>query len=189
MFMPYLDAVDLSSMGYDGFSTGSSISLGGDTGGGGISISLPSGGGGPSTSETLTSIVNAAESALKANIAQWQTQAISADAAISRAWAILNDCVSRLLAYGAEGQKAASERDRRIAPAMLRWDWIAYYIDPITGGQTAMQPLPTTIGGTGGGSTLGGYSTAGIGSTIAGIPDWALVGAVIVALLFLSKKK
>lgn len=153
---------------------------------GGLGDILTGGGGGgvPDTSETLTQIVNGYEAALQANLAAWQQQQIGTSNAIERGWALMNQLVQRCTAYGAEGLKAVAERDRRVDPARLRWDWIAYYIDPINGGPTPAQPLPTIPGGLNPGGTNPGYTTAGFGSN-----DWMLVGAALLGLWYISKQK
>jgi len=111
-----------------------------------IDIGVGGGGGGggaaPNLNQTLTQIVDGYEYQLKANLAQFQSGAKSGSAAVETGWQLMNAMVSACLRYGAAGQKAAAERDRRIAPQMVRWDWIAYYIDPITGGNTALPPVP-----------------------------------------------
>lgn len=158
---------------------------GGTAPGGGISFIFPSGGGGsaprpPSTSQTLTAIVNEFERQMQANLAAWQQQQRSAESAISTGWQILDAMVSACYRYGAEGMKAAAERDRRIDPGRLRWDWAAYYIDPITGAvQTPAPPPPVPGAGTG----VGVLPIGGAGTFIPGIPDiWLLAGAVLVYL-------
>jgi len=124
------------SSGPDGF-TFPDVNIGIGTGGGG-------GGGGaaPNLNQTLTQIVDGYEYQLKANLAQWQAGSKSASAAVDTGWQLMNAMVAACLRYGAAGQKSAAERDRRISPQMIRWDWIAYYIDPITGGNTALPPVP-----------------------------------------------
>lgn len=165
---------------------------------GGINITLPTGGSGggsgPDVNEILTALVNAAERALQANLGAWQANQVSADAAVERAWSILNDVVARMMAYGIQGRNSAAERDRRIEPARLRWDWIAYYIEPITGPLSVPSGSGSGTTGTGSGSGAGSgtgspyppITSAGLG--LAGIPDWALVGAVIVVLLFMQRR-
>ena len=122
--------------GYDGSAFPNfNFTVGGGGGTGGA-------GGGPSLSQTLTQIVDSYESRLKGNLASWQMNQISASAAIANGWQLMNAMVSACLAYGSAGQNAAAERDRRINPALLKWDWIRYYIDPITGGNTPLPPVP-----------------------------------------------
>jgi len=123
--------------GYGGIDVGfPDINIG--IGGGGA----PGSGGAPNVNQTLTQIVDGYEFQLKANLSRWQAGGVSSSSAVSTGWQIMDAMVSACLRYGAAGQKAAAERDRRIQPAMLRWDWIAYYIDPITGGNTALPPVP-----------------------------------------------
>lgn len=104
----------------------------------GIRITLPlpggSGGGvGPNINRLLTSIVNEAERALQTNLGSFQTGAKSAQVAYDYATQLFDQMIATLRSYGQTGEKAATERDRRINPAQLVWDWIAYYIDPIYG--------------------------------------------------------
>lgn len=115
----------------------------------------PSGPTGPSLGDVkriLTDLANAAEQTLRDNLGRWQAGQIAAGDAIATGWRILDDFVRRALAYGPQGQISAAERDRRINPAMLRWDWIAYYIDPIAVAETgapATPPAPVTVAGAG----------------------------------------
>ena len=158
---------------------------GGGGGGGGFGISLPSvnigiggggvggGGGVPSLSQTLTQIVDGYERRLQQNLADWQVQRVTADAAIATGWSLMNAMVSACRAYGAQGEKAAAERDRRIDPRQLRWDWILYYIDPITGGNTALPPVP------GGGLNTSNGLAAGSSNTMLLI----LAGFLVLLLL------
>lgn len=159
---------------------------GGSWGGGGIDVGFPDidlhlpdgggsgGGGAPSVSQSLTAVVNSYEYQLKANLALWNSNGISAADAVAKAWNLMNSMVSACLPYGVEGSKAAAERDRRINPSMLRWDWIAYYIDPITGGNTALPPVP------------GGGVNTNLGLSPAGGGIWVIVG--LLALLYLSQE-
>ncbi len=168
--------VDFGNFGFTDAFGGGFGSTGGGTNtqpGGGIAINIGSGGGAPrppSTNEKLTVIVDGYESQLRANLAQWTVGGLGASAALGLGWQIMDAMVTACRQYGAAGEKTAAERDRRINPAMLRWDWIAYYIDPITGGQTTLPPVP------GGGATgvgTGGNSTIPPGNTpyaIAGFP-------------------
>lgn len=148
------------------------ISIGfGGSGGGGSQV-----GGAPTLNQTLTQIVDQHEQALIANLSEFQNGAKPADGAISTGWSLMNSMVTGVARYGSQGQKAAAERDRRINPAQLRWDWIAYYIDPITGGPSTLPPLPsgtglTSVGGAGG---FGGLDQ----NTL------LIVGALLLFLLF-----
>lgn len=185
-----------ASTGGGGSSSGGGLgawigSLFGGDPGSGLPISIGGGSGAPDTSETLTQIVNALETQLKANLAAWQVQQTPTDTAVSNGWALMNQLVSRCAAYGAEGLKATAERDRRVNPAQLRWDWIAYYIDPLTGGATSPAPLPTTVTPAGttlpGGTVPGGLVGAGIG--IGGNGNELLIfGFVAVFMIWLSKR-
>lgn len=127
--------------------------------------------------EQLTALANSAEAALQQNLGAWQAGQITADAAATRAWAVLNDMVRRMLAAGPQGQTSAAERDRRIDPSRLRWDWIAYYIDPIPGSaQVAAQAAATGTAASAAG--LAGY---GSGPLTDGSFPWTaiLIGAVL----------
>ena len=104
----------------------------------GVRITLPlpggSGGGvGPNVNRLLTAIVNEAERALQTNLGAFQTGAKDAQTAYEYATQLFDQMIATLMTYGQPGEKAATERDRRINPAQLVWDWIAYYIDPIYG--------------------------------------------------------
>jgi hypothetical protein len=158
--------------------------------GGGLNIDIGFGGGGvgggggtPSVNQTLTQIVNSFEAALKANLAAWQVQNKTASVATDFGWQLMNQMVAAVRAYGAAGVKAAAERDRRVNPSMLRWDWIAYYIEPITGPITVTPDVP---GGSlpGGAAGTGGGGSTLLPTTIAGInPLWIVAGAVILILV------
>lgn len=134
----------------------SDVSVGGSGGGfGSFNFNLPNvtiGGspGSPDVRRILTDIANSSEAALQANLQSYQTGQISADAAISTAWDILNKMTSAMLQYGEQGRISAAERDRRIDPRFLRWDYVAYYIDPIsqlaTGKPASVPALPAVSG-------------------------------------------
>lgn len=128
---------------------------GGSTPGGGVTIDIPIGGGGgqsaPSTNQQMTAIVNDYERRLQINLGEWSSGQRSAPSAVEVGWSLMNAMVAALRAYGAAGERSAAERDRRINPAQLKWDWIAYYIDPIIGGPSTPPPLPpANLPGTGG---------------------------------------
>ena len=177
--------------GPDGIMTGIGDFFGGLLGGSGTpTISLPgAGSGGADVKAILTGIANQAETALQSNLAQFQTGALGADTARARAWEILNSMVSAMWRYGSQGQLSAAERDRRIDPARLKWDWVGYYIDPITGGAAANPGLPGNVTGGAGGGLIGGGGASQAGLGLAGIPDWALIGAVLVFLLLLKDRR
>ena len=141
------------------------------------------GGGTSTTNQTLTQIVDSFEAALKANLAAWQTQAKTPAAALETAWRLMNGMVTEVRKFGAAGTKAAAERDRRVNPAMLRWDWIAYYIDPITGSNTTLPPVPGGPVATGPNGTLIPQPAPNVAS------NPLLWGAAIVGLLFLLRKQ
>lgn len=142
---------------YGGVDTGGSggwvDTILGSTVGNGVNISIPTSHA-PSLNQTLTSIVETAQRAANSVKAAWNAQTITADAALAQQWAILNALSQNLMKYGADGLKSAAERDRRVDPSRLRWDWITDYIDPITGGTTVLQPLTTVPVTTTGGVTL-----------------------------------
>jgi hypothetical protein len=144
---------------------------GGSSGGSGVTIGftmpvkLPStGGSGPDVKQVLTNLANSTEAQMKQTLGAWQQGQIGADAAIERQWTLLNGMVQQMMRYGSQGMLSAAERDRRIDPSRLRWDWIAYYIDPIsvaaTGQPAPLQPLPQmtapVYGGIGGPGGFGG---------------------------------
>lgn len=113
----------------------------------GVRITLPlpggSGGGvGPNVNRLLTAIVNEAERALQTNLGAFQTGSKDAQSAYDYATQLFDQMIATLMSYGQPGEKAATERDRRINPAQLVWDWIAYYIDPIYGG-SSIPPGPS----------------------------------------------
>jgi hypothetical protein len=119
---------------------------------------------GPDVKQILTNLANTTEAQMQQTLGAWQQRQISADSAIERQWALLNGMVQQMMRYGSQGMLSAAERDRRIDPSKLRWDWIAYYIDPIsmasTGQPAPLQPLPQTAapvyGGLGGSGGFGG---------------------------------
>lgn len=158
--------------------------------GSGINIVIPTGGGGggaagPDVKQILTTLANQAEAALQGNLGAWQAQQIATDDAIARAWDIMDRFVSECMRYGQQGALSAAERDRRINPAALRWDWVAYYIDPMTGGNTPLPPVP------GGGVNVGGPLPGGGGS----VPYYPrqqfdpllLMAGAVLLVLFLKK--
>jgi hypothetical protein len=113
----------------------------------GIDINIPIGGGGgggggkvPSVNQVLTDIVNSYERLLAANLGDYQTGTKKAETAYNYAKATFDEMITLLLGYGEAGERSASERDRRRNPALLKWDWILYYIDPIVGGAPSDSP-------------------------------------------------
>lgn len=137
--------------------------LGGGGGGGtGVSVDLgpvdlnwsgqlPSAGPSqPDVKEQLTQLANAYEAELQRNLASYQQGRLSADQALASAWSLLDQFVAACYRYGSQGALSAAERDRRIDPARLRWDWISYYIDPIAiaaTGAPASSPNPAPVPG------------------------------------------
>jgi hypothetical protein len=123
-----------------------------------------SGSSGPDVKRILTDLANSTEAQMRQTLGAWQQGQISADAAIEKQWALLNGMVQQMMRYGSQGMLSAAERDRRIDPSRLRWDWIAYYIDPIsvatTGQPAPLKPLPQVTapvyGGFGGPGGFGG---------------------------------
>jgi len=187
---PY--SAEFSSIGNPFFGGGGGVSIDpGVSPGGGINIDIGLGGGGggvgggggtPSTNQTLVQIVDSFEAALKANLAAWQLQQKTSDVAIAAGWKLIDGMVAACRQYGAAGIKAAAERDRRVNPAMLRWDWIAYYIESITG---ALTTLPAVPGGPVAGGGTGGTST--LPAAVTGLnPLW--IGAGLVLLIFLLRR-
>jgi hypothetical protein len=152
-----------------------------------IGFNIPVGGGGgsaPDVKEILTAIANQHEDALKSNLAAFTQNQIGASEAIDNAWNILNSMTASMLKYGSQGLISAAERDRRVDPRYLRWDYIAYYIDPISqkayGKPAEIRPLPN-------GSMPGipSYSGAGFATN----SNWPLLIAGGLLLLFLVWKK
>lgn len=128
--------------------------------GGGININLPIGGGGggspkvPSVNQVLTDIVNSYERMLSTNLGEFQKGSKDGESAYNYATAKFDEMIRLLLGYGAAGENAAAERDRRRNPALLKWDWILLYIDPINGGLPSAPPgpsIPPRTPGAGGG--------------------------------------
>jgi hypothetical protein len=143
-----------------GGSSGSGVSFGIT-----MPVRLPgTGGSGPDVKRILTNLANTTEAQMQQTLGAWQQGQISADAAIDRQWALLNGMVQQMMRYGSQGMLSAAERDRRIDPSRLRWDWIAYYIDPIsvasTGQPAPLRPLPQmtapVYGGIGASGNFGG---------------------------------
>lgn len=131
---------------------------------------------GPSVSEQLTDIVNAVEPQLQQNLEAFRAGQISASAARQRAMTLMDGMTGQLMSQGPAGQNAAAERDRRVDPSRLTWDWLAYYVDPIPGGGTALPGEP----GTGGAGETARRVMAGLG----GNSGLLILGAIaIVAVL------
>jgi hypothetical protein len=145
----------------------------------------PASGGGPSAAQSLSALADRTEAQLRANLAAYQAGQLPAADASANAWALLNSMVSQMLAAGSIGEKSAAERDRRLNPAMLRWDWIGYYIDPIPGAGTAagasQAPMP------GGGVMTAGFGGFG-GFGAAPNNQWLVLAAVAVLVILLVKK-
>lgn len=161
-----------------------------DSGGGfGVSVQLSPptqpgapGAGVPDVRVILSQIANSAEAGLINNLNGWRQGTLDADVALHEAWDILNAMTSAMLRYGPQGQISAAERDRRVNPSLLRWDYIALYIDPISQGSTgspaAVQPLP----GPGSPPILAG---AGLGTR----QNVLLIGAALVGLVMWKARR
>lgn len=143
----------------------------------------------PSAKEILTQIANSAESALQANLQAFNNGQISADEALKNAWDLLNRMSAAMMQYGDIGRKSAAERDRRIDPRFLRWDYIAYYIDPISQASTGTPATVPNLPFQTGGSASGGFvpRTAGIGAF--GIGNEMLILLVLLGLIFWKAMK
>lgn len=128
----------------------------------------------------LSELANSAESALRANLAAYQGGQMSAADASARGYGILNDAIGRMLQAGPPGRISAAERDRRIDPGLLRWDWIAYYLDPIPNSQASAGAAPAAIQSASGVFT-GGVSGSGLGGLF-GDNNQLIVIAVVAAL-------
>lgn len=158
----------------------------------------PAGGGGypgprpPDVKEILSNIANNAEAALRANLEAYRQNQISGDAAITRGWQLLDGMTSAMLRYGTQGRISAAERDRRVDPSLLRWDYIAYYIDPIaqqtTGSPVTVKPLEASSAGVGGIGGFGGFGGFGGLTTRSGMM-WLIVGGLVLLVLLKSRKK
>lgn len=136
----------------------------------------------------LSDLANATEAALRANLGAYQSGQMSAADASARGYGILNDMVARMLQAGAQGQLSAAERDRRIDPSRLKWDWIAYYLNPIPNSQTTAGAAPAAIQSAGG-VYAGGVSGSGLGGLF-GSNNTLLVVVVVAALaLVLMRSK
>lgn len=174
------------------FYGGGGGSIGLDAGPFDFQFNLPAGGGGypaprqPDVKEILTNIANNAEAALRANLEAYRQNQISGDAAITRGWQLLDGMTSAMLQYGTQGRISAAERDRRVDPSLLRWDYIAYYIDPIsvetTGSPVTVKPLEVTTAGVGG---IGGFG----GLTTRSGMMWLIVGGLLLLVMLKSRKK
>jgi hypothetical protein len=156
-----------------------------------INIALPIGGAGgaprpPDVKQALTRITDASAAALEANLRAYQAGQVDASSATARAWDLFNGWVQQVLRYGSQGRITAEERDRRLNSPRLRWDWIAYYIDPIPGAGAApgaaapVTPAPGTVPG---GPVYAGPGFGGMNS------DWLLIGAVAVAAVLLLRRR
>ena len=169
---------------YGGGGGGGGGTAGVSYGGVSFQFSLPSGAtpGQPDVRETLTQIADAAERALQQNLGAWQQRQVSAGDAIDRAWRILDDAVARMMQFGAQGQLSAAERDRRIDPARLRWDWIAYYIDPIYLDSTGA-PAPAGAG------SAPAVSQAGLGLSGGDNSIIWIAAAVLVGLVLMRRRR
>jgi hypothetical protein len=156
-----------------------------------INIALPIGGAGgaprpPDVKQALTRITDASAAALEANLRAYQAGQVDASSAAARAWDIFNRWLQQVLQYGSQGRITAEERDRRLNSPRLRWDWIAYYIDPIPGAGAApgaTAPVTQPPGTTPGGPVYAGPGFGGMNS------DWLLIGAVAVAAVLLLRRR
>jgi hypothetical protein len=156
-----------------------------------INIALPIGGSGgaprpPDVKQALTRITDASAAALEANLRAYQAGQVDASSATARAWDLFNGWVQQVLIYGPQGRITAEERDRRLNSPRLRWDWIAYYIDPIPGSGAApgaTAPVTPAPGTTPGGPVYAGPGFGGMNS------DWLLIGAVAVAAVLLLRRR
>jgi hypothetical protein len=137
----------------------------------------------------LTRITDQAEAALKSNLAAWQAGQVSADAALERGWSILNSWVAQCYRYGQQGVKSVEERDRRLQSPNLRWDWIGYYLDPIS---MAAKGAPASAAPVLPSSGAGGWSGAGFApvDTREGSQQLLIIaGLFVIAWLLLKDKQ
>jgi hypothetical protein len=116
----------------------------GGAGGGFPPINIGIGGGGaprqPNLNQVLTQLVDRYEALLAANLGEFQVGSKDGETAYNYAIRTFDELIAQLVAYGPQGERAASERDRRRNPALLKWDWILYYIEPIFGGSPEVDP-------------------------------------------------
>jgi hypothetical protein len=155
-----------------------------------IGFNIPVGGSGgssmPDVKEILSAIANQNEDALKSNLAAFQQNQIGASQAIDNAWGILNRMTTSMLQYGTQGLISAAERDRRVDSRYLRWDYIAYYIDPISqkaNGKPAEIRLLPSVSMPG----IPGYSEAGF--SMNSNWGWLIAGGLLLFLVWKKAKK
>lgn len=142
---------------------------------------------GPSLKEQLTTLANSTEAQLKANLYAVSNGQLAREDGQQNAWNLLNGMVAQMLRGGTQGQLSAAERDRRIDPGYLRWDWIAWYIEPMmTSGET-IPALPASVQT---GASGGLVNQAGYGSTYTRSDNQMLyiAGAALLAVLLLRRK-
>lgn len=189
----YMMTVDYLGGGGGGTGTGVSVDLGPvDLQ---FSGGLPSFGGSgpqqPDVKEQTAQLANAYEAELQRNLAAYQQGRISADQALASAWSLMDQFVSACYRYGQQGALSAAERDRRIDPARLRWDWIGYYIDPISmaaTGAPAQAPHPAPVGGAPVGGLPGTGVPVGAGFGL-GSQQALMLGALLLAIILLKAKR
>jgi hypothetical protein len=132
------------------------------------------GGGTPDVKVVLTRITDGYAAALESNLNAWRAGSLTASQAISQGTQLLNQWAAECLRYGDQGRKTVEERDRRMQSPRLRWDWIGYYLDPITQaaeGKPANPAPPSTVGG-----APGPLSYSGIG----GLPPMSQTAQLLV---------
>lgn len=158
---------------------------------GGSTVAAPNTGGGPDIKQQLTTLANQTEAALAQNRDDFAAGRVPASQAYSQGWGLFDGMISQMLRMGPQGQVSAEERDRRLNSPRLKWDWIAYYLDPL-GGTPPPAPISTPIGGGVPGSTLPPYQ-AGIPPTgLGGIDSKTLIiGALVLvgALMIMGRRR
>lgn len=102
----------------------------------------------PTTSQSLTQIVDYWEAQFKANLGMYQQGMRTASDAIAFFDNGMDKMRVDMYAFGAQGVRSYAERDRRAENGQyLRWDWLAYYRDPIvqnSGLQAPEKPLTSS---------------------------------------------
>lgn len=100
------------------------------------SVGVQTGGSAPGADprRATTQIVDSAEAFFKQNLSEFQRGTKSAAQALRDFDSVWEQMRSALLNWGSVGQRALAERDRTYAAGQyLRWDWLAWYRDPIAG--------------------------------------------------------
>jgi hypothetical protein len=159
-----------------GITMGGSIPL---PGGGSFNLTASPGFGGGGTRQpdpkvVTTQIVDQYETALKNNLAMYQAGQRSKADALKTFDTLFAQMQQQLSAYGDTGRRAIAERTP--GNSLTRWDWVAYYRDPIAGG---------TQNGGGLLDTVTGPITSGTGISSTTL---LLIAAAVVVVILLRRK-